>query len=89
MTDRMRRRDLTVRLRHKDAGLVVQARQANRRDRHGARCMLTQERREVEEALRLERTLDRVLRQLFAEQLDLDATTTLSDGTQTRPWSAL
>ncbi len=33
MTDRNRRRDLTVGLRHKDMGLVVHARVANKRER--------------------------------------------------------
>ena len=37
MTDRYRRRDLTVRMRHKDVGLIVFARQANRRDRYASR----------------------------------------------------
>lgn len=91
MTDRNRRRDLTVRMRHKDAGLVVYARQANRRDRYAARTSLSQERREAEDALRLERALDRVLRELSAEaeRLDVHATTVLRDDTWTRPWASL
>lgn len=67
MTDRNRRRDLTVGMRHKDGGLVVYARQTNRRARHSARTLLTQERREIEEALRLERAVDRVIRELLLE----------------------
>lgn len=34
MTDKNRRRDLTVGMRHKDTGLVVQVKQENRRERH-------------------------------------------------------
>jgi len=34
MTTKYRRRDLTIGLRHKDGGLVVQAKQKNRRARH-------------------------------------------------------
>jgi hypothetical protein len=34
MVSKYRRRDLTVGLRHKDAGLVVQAKQENRQERH-------------------------------------------------------
>lgn len=72
MTDRNRRRDLMVRMRHKDVDLVVFARQANRRDRYTARLSLREAMRGVE-----------------VEDLDLDATSLLSDGTRTLPWSAL
>lgn len=43
MTDKHRRRDLTVKLRHKDVGLVVQAKHANRRERRRARSQISRD----------------------------------------------
>lgn len=57
MTDRYRRRDLTVRMRHKDVDLIVFARQANRRDRYASRRASREALREIEpEGLDLDAT---------------------------------